>query len=1126
MAFDTPPVPEDDQPSFDEEPAQPAPDEVGARGQFHLPADVGGRVLSDVQPKLTSEGIGGYFETLLGNIPSGIKDNIKGMFDVATFPISHPGATLHALATPDTMMEAADTVAGGILTHYKEAYTPQPNESIPGMLLRRFKEKPVDSLLDVSILGRTALGGGAGMLSQVANLTEDGSRIGAVAERGADLLSAGAERMKYLDPLTLATEGGIKILNRVIPDQMAAIKATSLAADVQANETMAREANETQLQNQLNQVFSPLNDAERAGIHHYIEGRINFDRPVGEQLMQSNGQWAPVKGDTIRPDVMEQVRQQYLPIQAQLEKLRGWDNESVAATAGENAGRLAEKVWNDAARDPEHAWNTGGDGITGEFDPMHPQVQDFIQRQVQSALAENNASKLRRATGTMRTALDIAQDNQWQSKLKQMVAENQYASIEDAQRGFPQPARTTPQEALAAMGPQGGTYWPHSGEVEGRAQSTVGRWLTRLGPASAFKENTYAQFAAGVLDNQDPVQTLMRAFAAYDKGRTWPSLAHEIVKDAAERGEGAQVMPKSWNPNVDPDYIARTHQPFDPAHLMNESMVADDAHRLGVRAMEAAGETGPLNMVDLHEGVARGADAPGAYPTKDLPKYKITSELGHALKDIKNSLEPTTNPLVRLYDDAMGFWNWNNLGLRTGRLVAMTGGHMTFAAMMGVHPFSVQGLSALAATGHALLGKMGLGGETGEQLARVFELPGIASGGVQRSIGEVSGGFGKKLMNVTTPGLSTAANWFGRYGNTINNAAKNIDATFRAAGMFYELSPNAIQRAQRMLGHIADAPTLASKIASFADAGGDVMKLPEYTQALKGVTRFFGDYVRQTPFERNIIRRAAPYYKFIKHTVELGTRFPFEHPLRAVMMRSAGEAIHQDVRDTAARWGFDFDKDVPERYQNAIPVRADIDPETGKQMMTLITRRGVFDQLTDPDQTLGPITPLAKMAIEQATGINLFRRERYRGALSSAVGREWDPNEGRVVDTFHHPSVGEGMLRTFWEYNDLKKWVANGRIPTDTASLLEMATNPRMAFEYDAQGKPKRNLGQAGPLGEAIKSYTGTGPVRVAQPPPGGSPSDRGAINSQLDALWQRFPDRHQDIMDSIGRAQPAEEGE
>lgn len=1162
--------------------AEQDPDAIGANQRQNLNVDeeVGRRVIQQVQPELERSGPTGALAVpgqFLSNLGSNIGEFATNMFTAASYPFMHPQKTEQALLSP---IETAKFLGSAVLEGYKQNYTPQEGETVPGMLLRRFFEKPFDTMMDASMLAQVATGGAGlavrGLTSGVRGaaegaaaadaLTSAGGLEGAsavaarkaaeaggqltpeaqVAQRAAsanraiDMFDALQERARRLDPISIAQDAGAWLGDTFQPDLMAAMRAKSKLTDAISERTTILANGEQMAQKQIEDAFGGLNAAERQIIHPYIAGRVNLAQPVGQQLMSHTGEWVPIKGDTIRPEVLEQARQAYIPIQQNLERLRGMGDDQVAQTTG------------------IHAMNQARQFLGAHFDPLHPEVQQYVTDSVHDALLKNNEVRKFRATGEMRTALDIAKEREWRTQLENAVTQNTYEDLVQAERGIPKPQQTTPEEAIAAMGPQGGMYFPHSAEVFNRNQSTIGNVLTKAGEASTYKENTYALFRSGVLENQDPVKALLRAHATFNKGRTWTQMATDAAEQAVKDGI-AQRMPKDWSPNTDPDVLAGTHQPFHPGRIMTDDLVEEEGQHMLTRLMETveqhptpppsamtvdavtaptrgtdafasaglpgATPIGNLNFSDIMRGMAEQAEKGPIYRFKtDIPTYKVPSSMGHAFKELRDSMQPPTNPIMHYLDNLTQAWNWTNLNVKASRMVNNIVGNTMFAAMQGVHPFTPRGLQSLIATGKAIAAKAGVASsEEAQKLAQIFDLPGIRSGGLQQGLQQAMGSFGDLVQRFGAErgavgrAVTAPVRGLGHWSAVMSKANASVEAAYRAASAFYKLSPNAIERASKMSGNMANSLTLGDKIDAFAKAGGEVtMQLPEYREALKQVNRYFNNYDRTTPFERMVTRRVFPYYKFFKHSTDLITRFPFEHPLKAAVARQVGAAAFQDVKDTLAQYGLKWDRDVPAQMRDSLPISKTTNPDTGEPVVWMYNTKGPnpFSQMNGyaSEQVLQMLNPVIKVALERATGVNLFTRERYRGAISSYTGREVDPATGEIVDSFNHPSVGEAFLRSFWPYQTVRELVAQGRVPTDTASLLSMASNAPNAWEFDPEtGFPLRKP-TLSPV-QALGRFVGSVPAPLQAPTEAQQTARKGVVNDQLNSLFQRYPEKQSAIL-------------
>jgi len=126
-----------------------------------------------------------------------------------------------------------------------------------------------------------------------------------------------------------------------------------------------------------------------------------------------------------------------------------------------------------------------------------------------------------------------------------------------------------------------------------------------------------------------------------------------------------------------------------------------------------------------------------------------------------------------------------------------------------------------------------------------------------------------------------------------------------------------------------------------------------------------------------------------------------------------------------------------------------------------------------------------------------------------------DPRTGNIVDSFQHPSYGEAFLRSFWPYQAAREFAAQGRIPTDTASLLEMATHGPNAWQYDPETGQELRKPTLSPY-QAAGRFVGALPTPIEKPTEAQLSSRKGVVNSQLNTLYQRYPHRRSAILTAI----------
>ena len=232
-----------------------------------------------------------------------------------------------------------------------------------------------------------------------------------------------------------------------------------------------------------------------------------------------------------------------------------------------------------------------------------------------------------------------------------------------------------------------------------------------------------------------------------------------------------------------------------------------------------------------------------------------------------------------------------------------------------------------------------------------------------------------------------------------------------------------------------------------------------------------------------------------------------------------GAAAMQDAKDQLESYGLKWDRDVPPQMRDSLPVYRTENPETGEPIVWMYNTKGQnpFSQMNGfmSEQVLQLLNPVVKVALERATGVNLFTRERFRGALSSFTGREVNPRTGAIEDSFNHPTYGEAFLRSFWPYQTVRELVAQGRVPTDTASLLSMATNAPNAWQIDSgTGFPLRKPTVGS--GQALLRFVGAVPQPLQPPNKEQRSARKGVVNTQLNTLYQRYPEKREAILAAL----------
>ena len=1058
------------------------------------------KTIQDVQPGLEEKSVGGF----LGNAVEDVGRLAGGLGAILGQVLVHPIKSAEAVGSAALdPVGTAKMLAEPII----ENYTPKEGESVPSMMLRRAYEHPFDTLMDASFI----VGGPAGIGAKLARATG--------AERTAALMSDVAAAAASVDPITQAQRGGRYLLKTNAPDAYARMRTSSALADAGATEATRQEYLVHQYNTKLKEIDSQLNPAEMQVRFPYAEGRVPIVKDDMITELTHRGQYESRKvqeGISIDPAKLDAWRDAYVPLQQEYERMAGIDPETVARNAADDFAREIEKK---TALDPNHV---------PEMTP-----EDVYQ----TNLAEGQTRQVKRSARSTMTALDVAKEAKFRETAADLAIKQQTFDLNEISAMLPREAETTVAEAMDLMGPKGGIIIPHSTEVMTRDQSTVGNILTKLGESSVYKENAGAKFAGGHLQNLDPSAALSRYYVAAVRGHSFG----KVVGDAAEAGlkEGfvtdiTGLSKAAFDPINDPRLTSGTHQILHPGSLHLDGSIQEHFDRVSARLHEVAefdeGVRG-VNMGDIAEGIAKAADE--TFPlNKEMSRrtFLVPKGMGDAIAMYKKSFEPATNPFALFSDKwMMQPYNLLNLSAKGTRVLNNGYGNTEFITMQGLHPFSFRGWDAFLTAGRATAGKFQLPGfrdATSQKLAKMFELPGISGGLAQTEAFSAARGLGDRIAEGTVlPRFGKVSNnpltrTFGKYTQMISNANSNLEDIYRVASTVYELKPGGLESVRNLIHGSASMASFADRVDELAKMGVAAMDEPVLKAATKNMNRWLNDYKRTTAVERSIGRHVFPYHKFYKHSAELLVRFPFEAPIKGQIARAIGGAAINDAKEILKSYGFDWDTMVPDFLRDSIPIKK-VEAQDGSPQVLMLNTKGPnpFSFLAGNDvgeQALGALHPLAKIAIEQATGINMFTREKFQGPLSTFSGRKVDPETGSIVEDYARPNLADQYLRQFWPYQTIRDLAAHGRVANDTATLLDMlGKGAPGTYQVDDRGLQRRKYQ---PFGAATPLVRMFGPIpQTLQVPTKKQTAGRKAItSSQFADLLQQHPEAREQILAAL----------
>lgn len=921
-----------------------------------------------------------------------------------------------------------ERVGGAIAEGFVEPYRKREGEGLSDVVARNVLDRPLGTLMDLS----AAIGIPAGAAESL-------------GVKGAKVF---ADAAASLDPLTLAKKAATGTLRTRAPDAIARMEAGSAIADLAAQQATKAQFEHQQFAERAHAVFADLEPHEKALFFPYVEGRLKAMTmadgvPVpGVHELDQTGQWTLRGVDPTTLEKLATARDRYMPILDDFEARMGYQPEQFAAAQVEKMQKYLTEQGEDA---------------------LAPHNKQLTIDHYNQSLQEAQAAQRARRTLSTRTALDAQKTREFNAKVEQLKLDQGAEAANDYASRYPVKP-TTPEEALQVMGPQGGVYFPHSGEVFTHDQVTFGNVLTKVRESVPFKQNTGALFRSGALEQMDPEKALLRTYMAMRGGVGRAEILDHIGQQFGEKLEAGYKF------GTDPDFRAGTHQLLRPGVLHQEGALNEHLQDLVSTLMRHSDDpaVAAMNVDDFVKQAASKIDQ--TYPLRaDAPVYKIRKGTADAIAAFTKSFEPSTNPLVQMLDTTGDPFNYITLNMRPARILNNVVGNTLFQVLQGVHPFSSTGIGAISDLVSAVAYKAGLSGsERGRQLAQVFDLPGVATGGLSSELGGYEARTAKFLKEHPIASMM-GGKQLAAYGAKMQQLNEHVETTARALSTLFELRKQTPGLLARMASSAKTTMDLGEQLTHLKSLGSDALADVNYSAALKNVNRFLNDYGRTTATERTMLRRFFPYHKFYKHSLELALRTPFEQPAKTALLRSLGKAAQQDFHDTLTAWGFDPSSMVPPWMQSSVPVDITDDGDGRGPHVKMLNLQGPspFSLLSaasqgDPGQEgLAALHPAVKAAIEVALGVNLFTMQPFEGPATTFGNKGVDPLTGLVNESNIRPGPISQFAKQFFPVQLVRDLVAQGRQPYDSASLKDMIAaivgeHEGTAFKTNERGEAVR----------------------------------------------------------------------
>ena len=146
-------------------------------------------------------------------------------------------------------------------------------------------------------------------------------------------------------------------------------------------------------------------------------------------------------------------------------------------------------------------------------------------------------------------------------------------------------------------------------------------------------------------------------------------------------------------------------------------------------------------------------------------------------------------------------------------------------------------------------------------------------------------------------GLRPSKNLLKRLVNAGYRFNNRNESFFRRAMFWHVATKKAREEGKRIPPMNSAAASEAWLDFAKAAGAGDVQAMRLLDDIRTETTRFMGEYVRYNKFERAFMRRAFPFYGWMRSIVRLALALPFKHPKRAALLAIASEAMYEMYND-------------------------------------------------------------------------------------------------------------------------------------------------------------------------------------------------------------------------------------
>lgn len=214
--------------------------------------------------------------------------------------------------------------------------------------------------------------------------------------------------------------------------------------------------------------------------------------------------------------------------------------------------------------------------------------------------------------------------------------------------------------------------------------------------------------------------------------------------------------------------------------------------------------------------------------------------------------------------------------------------------------------------------------------------------------------------------------------------------------------------------------------------------------------KFFGNYGRLHPLEREYIRRVIPFWTFSKTMFQLAFNLPFLRPKTSFLWHQFSKLMVDAIGDDR----------LPNRYRNMVPIGGD---EEGNIVFLKIGGFNPFEQASQLSSVGGvPIpkfldprnNPLVKIGVESIGGYDLFTEKPFVKttdfvSLNGSVKR-YDPDLHRIETVIPQKPIIDSVFQQVPHMRVLAELVQSAGLSSDYLGV-ETPRNPDGTLTYNRQ---------------------------------------------------------------------------